>query len=65
MKTSASRVLERTKFYEEISGCSIDYCPPAQYFRDVQDLMEDMQKQINDLRQDNERMRKELKEIFK
>jgi HAMP domain-containing protein len=60
-----SNIIERTKFYEEISKCSIDYSPPAQYFTDVLDSLEDMQKQINDLRQDNERMRKELNKIFK
>lgn len=60
-----SNIVERTKFYEEIAGCSIDYCPPAQYFTDVLYAIEDMQKQINDLRQDNERMGKELGKIFK
>jgi len=60
-----SNIIERTKFYEEISNCSIDYCPPAQYFTDVMYAIEDMQKQINDLRADNERMRKELDKIPK
>jgi hypothetical protein len=60
-----SNINERTKFYEEIANCSIDYCPPAQYFTDVLAALEDMQKQINDLRQDNDRMRKELDKIFK
>ena len=60
-----SNIVERTKFYEEIANCSIDYCPPSQYFTDVLYAIEDMQKQINDLRADNERMRKELNKIFK
>ena len=60
-----SNIIERTKFYEEIANCSIDYSPPTQYFTDVLASLEDMQKQINDLRQDNEKMRKELDKIFK
>jgi len=60
-----SNIIERTKFYEEIAKCSIDYSPPTQYFTDVLDSLEYMQKQINDLRQENERLHKELSKIFK
>lgn len=50
MAKSINRVLDRTRFYEEIAGSGIEYTPPTQYFRDVQEVMEDMIKQINDLR---------------
>jgi hypothetical protein len=60
-----SNIIERTKFYEEIASCSIDYCPPAQYFTDVLSVIEDMRKQINDLRADNDTLRKELDKIAK
>jgi hypothetical protein len=60
-----SNIIERTKFYEEIAKCSIDYSPPTQYFTDVLDSLEYMQKQINDLRANNETMRKELDETLK
>jgi len=45
-------------FYEEIASSGIEYTPPAQYFRDVQDAMEDMIKQINDLRTELENIQK-------
>lgn len=60
-----SNLIERTKFYLEIASCSIDYCPPVQYFTEVLASIEDMQKQINDLRADSNRMRKELEKITK
>lgn len=50
MAKSINKVLERTCFYEEIAGSGIEYTPPTQYFRDVREAMEDMIKQINDLR---------------
>jgi len=51
---STNKVLERTRFYEEIASSGIEYTPPTQYFRDVQEVMEDMIKQINDLRNELE-----------
>ena len=60
-----SKVAERTAFYRDVALDGIDSCPPANYFEDVLYAIEDMQKQINDLRTDNERMRKELGKIFK
>jgi hypothetical protein len=60
-----SNITERTKFYHEIASCGMEYTPPKAYFADVLYAIEDMQKQINDLRQDNERMHKELNKIFK
>jgi hypothetical protein len=60
-----SNITERTKFYHEIASCGMEYTPPKAYFADVLYAIEDMQKQINDLRRDNERMHKELNKIFK
>jgi len=58
MPSSINKVYERTMFYEEIASSGIEYTPPAQYFRDVQDAMEDMIKQINDLRTELENRQK-------
>ena len=59
----ASNILERTKFYHEIASCGMEYTPPKAYFADVLASIEDMQKQINDLREDNIRLRKESSKI--
>lgn len=59
----ASNILERTKFYHEIASCGMEYTPPKAYFADVLYAIEDMQKQINDLREVNLRLRKESPKI--
>jgi len=46
-----NKVLERTRFYEDIANSGLEYTPPAQYFRDVQYAMEDLIKQVNQLRE--------------
>jgi Mg2+ and Co2+ transporter CorA len=51
MRKTPNTVLERTRFYEEIASGGMEYTPPAQYFRDVQDVMEDLIKQVNHLRE--------------
>jgi hypothetical protein len=65
MPVTTNRVIERTKFYEEIARGGLEYTPPAQYFADVLYAIEDMQKQINDLREDNRKMQTELVNMFK
>lgn len=55
---STNKVLERTRFYEEIASSGLEYTPPTQYFRDVREAMEDMIKQINDLRNELEMAKK-------
>ena len=61
----ASNITERTKFYYEIASCGMEYTPPKAYFADVLYLIEDTQKQINDLRETNLRLQKELEAIYK
>jgi len=51
MKRSPNSIIKRTRFYEEIASGGMEYTPPAQYFRDVQDVMEDLIKQVNQLRE--------------
>lgn len=59
-----SNLIERTKFYEEISNCSIDYCPPTQYFIDVLEAITDAAKQINDLRAEVANLRTQLEASY-
>ena len=61
----ASNITERTKFYHEIASCGMEYTPPKAYFADVLYTIEDMQKQINDLRETNLRLQKELEATYK
>lgn len=44
-------VLERLAFYEEIARSGIEYTPPASFFYDTQEVIQDLIKQINDLKQ--------------
>lgn len=61
----AYNIVERTKFYLEIASCGMEYAPPPAYFQDVLYALEDMTKQINDLRQDNVKLQAELDKIYK
>ena len=61
----SAKVIERTEFYAEIASCGIEYSPPRAYFQDVLYVIEDMQKEINDLRQSNAQLQTELDKIYK
>jgi len=63
MARSTNNILERTKFYHEIASCGMEYTPPKAYFADVLASIEHMQKQINDLREANLKLHKELHNI--
>lgn len=43
-------VLDTIKFYKEIAKSGIEYCPPAKFFDDTEKAIQDLIKQVNDLR---------------
>lgn len=55
----SKNVIDRTILFKEVAPQAVA-CPSAQYFQDVQDLIEDMSKQINELRNDNDVLRKQI-----
>lgn len=55
----SNNIIDRTILFKELAPQAVA-CPSAQYFQDVQDLIEDMSRQINALRNDNEILRKQI-----
>lgn len=60
-----TQILERTKFYRDIARDGIESTPPLNYFEDVEATLEDLLKQINDLREANAKLTTEYEKLNK
>ena len=43
-------VLDKLKFYKEIAESGIEYTPPPQFFKDAEDVIQDLLQQVNNLK---------------
>ena len=52
---SAGYIIDRLKFYREIAEGGLEYTPPPQFFKEAQEVIEDLLKQINTLKSQQEK----------
>ena len=59
------KVIERTRFYKDVLRDGIEATPPINYFEDVEATLEDLLKQINELREANTKLTAEVEKLNK
>jgi len=60
-----NKIIERTRLYKDVMREGMEALPPINYFEDVESTLEDLLKQINDLREANMKLITEVEKLNK